>query len=131
MKNGSCLPLSRVSAVLLSENIPGRPGNPNAQTLCEAAHDHPDSERGEQSAREPAALHAERCDLFEQHEDCQRGDAPKIHYAADEKQQHQRPAATEAVEAVRGTKMPGRQWRTRNSAGERQALRHVRFHGVS
>src|SRR6478736_2731464 len=66
---------------------------------------HHEGETGEAAAGFP-----EGCDFFEQDEQRESGDPPEVHDAAGKQQEHQRPAAAEAVQPVQPAeiKAPGR-----------------------
>ena len=69
-------------------------------TRTRLAHEHHESSRDQEQAADSRAVQTERRDFFKCHERRQGRDDEQVHHAAREQQQHQCPAAANAVHAV-------------------------------
>jgi dolichol-phosphate mannosyltransferase len=74
-------------------------------TVLESAQGEGDSGRNQRCAHRPAELSAMRHDLFGQDQCGQRRNPQQVHDSAEKQQQHQRPAATDAVEPMAQTQL--------------------------
>src|SRR5262249_52735703 len=65
-----------------------------------ASRNTPNAKADDQQTGKPTTLYAEWREFLEQDKQRQQPNPPEVHHAADEEQQHQRPATAEAIKAM-------------------------------